>query len=246
MSSRFQPLHTTACHSSSAMADGAELRPRRAPRAAGQRRADRRRSSWRWSSPASSSAGSSSGGDGGSRSVVGMAAHLLRAACSVTVAASSFSGGVVEAGAGRSRSTGTSASTRPGRLDSTTTRSARRTASRTSWVTNRHGEAALAPQPLELVVQHVARDGVERAERLVHQQHLGVLGQRPGQRGALAHAARQLVRAACPRSRSGAPTASSSRARRLAVGRGARRRAAARSRRCGRSSATGTAPTPGT
>src|SRR5215831_4195479 len=32
-----------------------------------------------------------------------------------------------------------------------------------------------APQTFELVVEQVARHGVERAERLVHQQHIGVL-----------------------------------------------------------------------
>ena len=54
-------------------------------------------------------------------------------------------------------------------------------------------EAGLLPQPLELVVEEVAGHGVEGAEGLVHQQDVGVLGQRPGQRDPLAHAARQLV-----------------------------------------------------
>ena len=35
---------------------------------------------------------------------------------------------------------------------------------------------------------------VERAEGLVHQQHLGVVRERAGYRGALAHSARELVR----------------------------------------------------
>ncbi len=56
-----------------------------------------------------------------------------------------------------------------------------------------HGEAALAPDPLELVVEQVAGHGVERAEGLVHQQDVGLLGERPGQRDPLAHAAGQLV-----------------------------------------------------
>ena len=43
--------------------------------------------------------------------------------------------------------------------------------------------------------EHVAGHRVERPERLVHQQDVGVLGERPGQRDPLAHAARQLVRA---------------------------------------------------
>ena len=48
--------------------------------------------------------------------------------------------------------------------------------------------------PLQLVVQQVAGHRVERAERLVHQQHVRVLGQRPGQGDPLPHAAGQLVR----------------------------------------------------
>ena len=44
----------------------------------------------------------------------------------------------------------------------------------------------------QLGVQMVADDLVERAERLVHQQQIGIEGQRAGDRGALLHAARQL------------------------------------------------------
>jgi hypothetical protein len=55
------------------------------------------------------------------------------------------------------------------------------------------GEAAVAPQRLELVVQQVAGHGVEGAERLVHEQHVGVLGEGAGQGDPLAHAAGQLV-----------------------------------------------------
>src|SRR4051794_28075961 len=54
-------------------------------------------------------------------------------------------------------------------------------------------QALLLPHPDELLVQHVAGDGVERGERLVHQQHRAVLGERPGQRDALPHAAGELV-----------------------------------------------------
>ena len=90
---------------------------------------------------------------------------------------------------------GNSATTRPGRLDSSRIRSPRRAASRTLWVTNRTVRPLLGDDPLELVVEDVAGDRVEGAERLVHQQHVGVLGERPGQGDALAHAARQLVRA---------------------------------------------------
>ena len=48
------------------------------------------------------------------------------------------------------------------------------------------------PQLQQLLVEVVAHDLVERAERLVHQQQVGVEGERPGDRGALLHAARQL------------------------------------------------------
>ena len=46
----------------------------------------------------------------------------------------------------------------------------------------------------QLLVQAVAGDLVERAERLVHQQHPRARDQRAGDRHALAHAARQLMR----------------------------------------------------
>ena len=47
---------------------------------------------------------------------------------------------------------------------------------------------------LEQLVLHVAADQrVERAERLVHQQQVGVGGERAGQADALLHAAGQLV-----------------------------------------------------
>src|SRR4051812_49327114 len=52
------------------------------------------------------------------------------------------------------------------------------------------------PDPLQLVVEHVARHRIERTERLVHQQDLGVAGERPGEGRPLAHAARELVRLA--------------------------------------------------
>ena len=82
---------------------------------------------------------------------------------------------------------------RPGRDDSRMTRWASRTASRTLWVTKRTEAFGLAPDPGQLVVQHIAGDGVERGERLVHQQQLAVLGERPGHRHALAHPAGELV-----------------------------------------------------
>ena len=54
----------------------------------------------------------------------------------------------------------------------------------------------LLPDPVQIVVQLVAGDGVERREGLVHQQQLRFLGQGAGQRAALTHATRQLMRPA--------------------------------------------------
>ena len=48
------------------------------------------------------------------------------------------------------------------------------------------------PELQQLGIEVVADDLVERAERLVHQQQVGIEGQRAGDRGALLHAARQL------------------------------------------------------
>ena len=73
-------------------------------------------------------------------------------------------------------------------------RSPRRAASRTLWVTNSTVRLLSTGPALELVVEQVAGHRVERPERLVHQQDVGVLGERARQRHALAHAAGQLVR----------------------------------------------------
>jgi hypothetical protein len=56
------------------------------------------------------------------------------------------------------------------------------------------GQVPLGGDPVELVVQHVPGHRVERAERLVHEQHVRVLGEGAGQRDPLPHAAGQLVR----------------------------------------------------
>jgi hypothetical protein len=56
-----------------------------------------------------------------------------------------------------------------------------------------HRGAAVAPDVEQEVLHLLAGLDVERRERLVHQQDLGAHGQRPGDRHALAHAARQLV-----------------------------------------------------
>ena len=54
--------------------------------------------------------------------------------------------------------------------------------------------AGLAPDAQQFLVQPVAGDLVQRAERLIHQQHARSAQQRARDRHALAHAARQLVR----------------------------------------------------
>src|SRR6185295_2309418 len=52
------------------------------------------------------------------------------------------------------------------------------------------------PDPQQIVLQRAPGLGVERAERLIHQQDLGIGGERPGDRDALLHAAREYVRIA--------------------------------------------------
>src|ERR1700760_4235242 len=56
-----------------------------------------------------------------------------------------------------------------------------------------HGLVQLGLEPDQLVLQGVADDGVDRAERLVHEQHRRVRGQGPGHADALLLAAGQLV-----------------------------------------------------
>jgi hypothetical protein len=56
-----------------------------------------------------------------------------------------------------------------------------------------HGLALRFPDAQQQFLHQLARLVVERAEGLVHQQHARVVGQRTGQRGALLHAARQLL-----------------------------------------------------
>ena len=56
------------------------------------------------------------------------------------------------------------------------------------------GLAAEIPQLEQVLLQLRARLRIERAERLVHQDHRRIVDQRADQRGALAHAAGELVR----------------------------------------------------
>ena len=95
-------------------------------------------------------------------------------------------------------------------------------------------------------MQEVAGHGVERTEGLVHEQHVGVLGEGPGQGHPLAHAARQLVGTLGAEVRRGARCAAARRPGSRALG---PVHAAEPQRQldvAGAPSATGTAPPPGT
>ncbi len=59
--------------------------------------------------------------------------------------------------------------------------------------------AAHAPDPEQLVLQGGPRQRVEGAERLVHEEHLRLHAEAAGHGHPLAHAPRQLARAACRR-----------------------------------------------
>ena len=83
---------------------------------------------------------------------------------------------------------------RPGRGDITTMRVDRNTASGIEWVTKITVLSVFAQSSQELLVEVVADDLVERAERLVHEQQLGLDGERAGDRDALLHAAGKLPR----------------------------------------------------
>ena len=65
-----------------------------------------------------------------------------------------------------------------------------------SWVTMTTVFAELGLEPQELVLQPDPHHRVDRAERLVHQQHRRVRGQRPGHADPLLLAAGELVRVA--------------------------------------------------
>ena len=97
-----------------------------------------------------------------------------------------------------------------------TMRSASRIASSTSLVISTTVLRSSPQMRLDLVLQRRARQRVERAERLVEQQHLRVHRQRARHRHALAHAAGELAPAACRVAARGSPS------------RGTPRRAAAR------------------
>ena len=104
------------------------------------------------------------------------------------------------------------------------------------------GEAFPAPEGHQLLLQRQTRQRIELAERLIEQQQGGIVDERAGERGALRHAARELmriglgevaqVRQGRARNRRDVALASTRRARR------------ARSRHCSRPSPTETASDP--
>ena len=78
------------------------------------------------------------------------------------------------------------------------------------WVTMTIVVAARSQSREQLEVEALAGQRVERAERLVEEEHLGLEGQRPGERGPLAHPAGQLGRAGPRPPAASSPTSSMS------------------------------------
>ena len=120
----------------------------------------------------------------------------------------------------------------PGRGESTTTRSASRTASSTSWVTSttvrgsRASAPAASPASRARVIASSAPNGSSR-----HSSGLPESSVR-SERDALAHPARELVRARAARSRRGRARRTARRARRARLRARRAPRCAARARRC--------------
>ena len=109
-------------------------------------------------------------------------------------AAVEFIGALLIEAARPRQATSTISATRPGRGDITTTRSASSTASEIEWVTNSTALRLLGPEAQQFEAHLLARQRVERAEGLVHQQHARVVQQGAADRDALLHAAGQLAR----------------------------------------------------
>ena len=102
---------------------------------------------------------------------------------------------------GRGRSTSRSSAMRPSR--STTTRSASATASATSWVMSTVVKPCSTPDARKQLVHLGAGQRIERAERLVEEQHAGPAHQRARQRHALLLAAGEDGRPVVARGRRG-------------------------------------------
>ena len=94
---------------------------------------------------------------------------------------------------GRAAAIGMVAARRPGLPVIATTSSARKTASSMEWVTNRMVLPVAAWMRASSPCSDLARDRVERGERLVHQQDVGLDRERPRQRHPLALTAGQLM-----------------------------------------------------
>ena len=75
------------------------------------------------------------------------------------------------------------------------------------------GDLARRVQVADHAPQLLAREGIERAERLVEHQQFGLVDQRAAERGALLHAAGELPRDTCRPGRAGPTEASSASAR---------------------------------
>ena len=108
----------------------------------------------------------------------------------------------------------------PGRPDITSTRSAQKIASRDAVGDEQGRDALRGLHPLQQHVHLVARQRIERAERLVEKQQ-----RRPRQQGArdghaLAHAARQLPGIGVRRRRATSNSGNNSRARGFQAGAG--------------------------
>ncbi len=87
--------------------------------------------------------------------------------------------------------------TRPGLAPSTTMRSAMKATSLMSWLTIRMLEVVLIllrPDVEHLGAQALGGEGVDLAERLVHEEHLGLDGEGARHADALLHAAGELAR----------------------------------------------------
>ncbi len=107
----------------------------------------------------------------------------------VRVAAGSSRSAIVR---GRGNGTGMSATTRPGRGERTTTRSAIRTASGMLWVTITMVVAARSQSRSSSRSKRSRRERIERAEGFVEEEDGGLERQRPGERDPLGGPARQL------------------------------------------------------
>ncbi len=82
---------------------------------------------------------------------------------------------------------------RPGRGDITTTCVPRKRASSIEWVMKKMRFACLIPDRYEQFLHLLARQAVQGPERLVHQKHVGLGCESPGNADPLAHTARQFV-----------------------------------------------------